>query len=118
MHSLAKIKTVCPISLDTGIKRQNGASTLPGPGFQPVEQHLSGPAGTIRFIAHQIVHEQPPPVRGVIDDAPHAHTKHRIPFNKHRHRCPGSKQAKHLSSVVVSQLRTQLAVNLLRLLQP
>ena len=73
MEPLAKIETMRAMSLHPGIESQSPAVEISGLILQPVEQHLSRTSRTPNLIAHQIIHIEPAPFIGILNDSPHTY---------------------------------------------
>ena len=118
MHSLAKIKTVCTLTLHAGVQRQYFTAQRNGFFFKPFEHPLASALRASRLVADQVVHIQTTPFVSVFNQAPYGKGKYRTVINDQRHACSIGEHPGQTRYVIFRKLRPQLPMHNFRLNQP
>lgn len=118
MHSLAKIKTVCTLTLHTGVQRQYFTAQRYGFFFKPVEYPLASALRAMRIITYKIVDIQSTPFVGIFNQAPYCKRQYRAIINGHRHARSVGEHRGQTRYIIFRKLRSQLPMHNFRLNQP
>ena len=118
MHFLAKIKTVCMLTLHTGVQRQYFTAQRNGFFFKPFEHPLASTLRAMCLVTHQIVDIQTTPFVSVFNQAPYGKGQYRAIINDQRHVRTVGEHRGQTRYVIFRELRPQLPMDGFRLDQP